>query len=261
MKNRLLITNLALFLAADIAVTSYILNKVNKPSNEIAIFNNPTITTEIYTPQPTEDIIVVETTEPPVEETQKEEIVIEEEKITQEGGKVTTYTTLYAYPNESALDITNLCVSDNVYKILSDASGYDLVRTDANQFGFIKNENVSYTDEKVEVPYIVNRKNDIVITTTGLNFRYGPSTEYESFRLLDPETELQVLGETEDDWLLVHLNGEIGFVKKDYTTSVLDIIKEKYPELDYNNLEVQKVVKVRDGINYRRGPSTDDAKQ
>ena len=257
MKNRLLITNLALFLAADIAVTSYILNKVNKPSNEIAIFNNPTITTEIYTPQPTEDIIVVETTEPPVEETQKEEIVIEEKKITQEVGKVTTDTTLYAYPNESALDITNLCISDNVYKILSDASGYDLVRTDANQFGFIKNENVSYTDEKVEVPYIVNRKNDIVITTTGLNFRYGPSTEYESFRLLDPETELQVLGETEDDWLLVHLNGEIGFVKKDYTTSILDIIKEKYPELDYNNLEVQKVVKVREGINYRRGPSTD----
>ena len=35
---------------------------------------------------------------------------------------------------------------------------------------------------------------------------------------------LEVLGEAEDDWLLVHLNGEIGFVKKDYTISILDKI-------------------------------------
>ena len=44
------------------------------------------------------------------------------------------------------------------------------------------------------------------------------------FDILDKETELQVLGEAEDDWLLVYLNGEIGFVKKDYTISILDKI-------------------------------------
>ena len=253
MKNKLLITNLALFLAADIAVTGYILNKANRLSNEVPTFILPTVTPEleISIPELPEEIVIVENETKPIIEEKTEEIK------TQAVGKITSDATLYAYPNESALDITNLCISDKVYKILSDASGYDLVKTDTNHFGFIKSDNIAYDGTTIEVPYLVTRKNDIALTTGKLNFRCGPSTDYESIRILDKETELQVLGETDNEWLMVHLNGEIGFVKKSYTKSVLDKIHEMYPALELENLDVQKIVKLRDGLNYRRGPGTE----
>ena len=43
MKNKLLVTNLALFLAADILATSYIINKVNR-NNDVVIITPPEVT-------------------------------------------------------------------------------------------------------------------------------------------------------------------------------------------------------------------------
>ncbi len=261
MKKKLLVTNIALFLVADLAVTGYILNKINKKSNEIIAFVKPPVSVKVETTTPTDEFTIAETVEetiPITEETQPLETEPEVEVEKQEIGEIVNETTLYANASHNALDISNLEVTEKVYKILSEANGYDLIRTDDNKIGFIRSEDVTYTGEEIESPYKIKRKNDFVITTASvLNFRYGPSTEYESFRGLQPNTELQVLGETNDNWLLVHLNGETGFIKKDYTISVLDIIKEKYPDININELKVQKVVELRDGLNYRRGPGTD----
>lgn len=259
MKKRIFIANVALLLVADIALTGYILNKRNKFNNEVPVFTKPTISQEqTVQTEPTKlDYIIEEETEIP-EVT--EEPVIEEKKeiIKQEVGVIKNDTVAYATPSEYGLEIGKLSIGENAYKILSDASGYDLVRNDNNAIFFIKNEDITYTGEEVEAEYKIERKNDIVLTTTKLFFRTGPSTDYEAIRLLDEETELQVLGEAEDNWLLVHLNGEVGFVKKDYTYSVLDKINETYPDLNLENLEVKKVVRIKEGINYRKGPSTDD---
>ena len=253
MKKKILIVNLALFLAADILVTGFILNRANKKNGEVPVFTPPATTSSTETTTPTEE------TEYKIVETTPEETVTEpiEQVAQEEIGTIVNDTTMYAAASPYALDITNLSISDNVYKILSDINGYDLVRTN-NNIGFIKSEDIEYTGETVDALYEITLKNDIVVTTTNLNLRKGPSTEYESIRILDEETELQVIGETEDGWLLVHLNGEVAFVSKKYTYSVLDKINERYPDLNLEELNVQKVVEVRTGTNYRTGPSTDD---
>lgn len=253
MNKKILLTNIALFLVADIFVTGYILDKANKNASQVPIFTPPTTTV-------TEETKSTQETEYKIVETIPEETIIEPTEIVeqQEIGKIVANTTMYAAPSSYALDVANLNISDQAYKIMSDINGYDLVRTDTNNIGFIKCENIEYTGETIDSPYKIDLKSDIVVTTTNLNFRYGPSIEYESFRILEPETELQVLGETEEGWLLVHLNGEIGFISKNYTISILDKINEKYQNINLEEINVKKVVKVKEGVNYRRGPSTDD---
>ena len=249
MKKKILLTNIALFLVADILVSGYIIDKAHKRTNQVPTFT-PQTTVSVETETPTETEFKIEETV--VEETKEPIKTVDQTEV----GQIVADTTIYATPSEYALDIGNLYVSDKAYKILSDVNGYDLIRTD-NNIGFIKSENIEYTNETVDRPYQLKIKNDIVLTTTKLNFRTGPSTEYEAIRLLDPATELQVLGRTNDGWLLVHLNGEMGFVSEDYTYSMLDTIKEKFPELKLKELNVQKVVEVQKGTNYRLGPSTD----
>ena len=294
MKNKLLVTNLALFLAADILATSYIINKVNR-NNDVVIITPPEVTQaeivpeettipleyEIVEPEVTEvpESEMVETTEPPVvEETVPTESTVDEEVEEYEDGKmylerekttpkvinticeegvINSDTEMYASPSLRSLNIKNLNINESVYRIFQTSNGWDLVRTENNEIGYILTSKIDYTGKKSAQDYNISIKNDIVLTTSNLNLRQGPSTEYESLRILDKETELQVLGEAEDDWLLVHLNGEIGFVKKDYTISILDKIHEMYPDLVLENLDVQKVVRLRDGLNYRRGPGTE----
>ena len=248
MKKRFIALNLAIFLAADILAASFIVNRANKRAGQVPEFTPPSTTISEETTQTTEETEyrIEETVTEPVEQVAQSEI-----------GKIITDTTMYAAPSPYALDINNLTISDQVYKILSDINGYDLVRT-KNNIGFIKSEDIEYTGETVDAPYEVSIKNDIALTSTNLNLRQGPSTDYPSYRVLDPETELQVLGETEDGWLLVHLNGEMGFVSKKYTYSVLHKINERYPELNLEEINVKKIVEVKEGTNYRKGPSTDD---
>lgn len=248
MKKRFIALNLAIFLAADILAASFIVNRANKRARQVPEFTPPSTTISEETTQTTEETEyrIEETVTEPVEQVAQSEI-----------GKIITDTTMYAAPSPYALDINNLTISDQVYKILSDINGYDLVRT-KNNIGFIKSEDIEYTGETVDAPYEVSLKNDIALTSTNLNLRQGPSTDYPSYRVLDPETELQVLGETEDGWLLVHLNGEMGFVSKKYTYSVLHKINERYPELNLEEINVKKIVEVKEGTNYRKGPSTDD---
>lgn len=248
MKKRFIALNLAIFLAADILAASFIVNRANKRAGQVPEFTPPSTTISEETTQ------TIEETEYRIEETVTEPV---EQVAQSEIGKIITDTTMYAAPSPYALDINNLTISDQVYKILSDINGYDLVRT-KNNIGFIKSEDIEYTGETVDAPYEVSLKNDIALTSTNLNLRQGPSTDYPSYRVLDPETELQVLGETEDGWLLVHLNGEMGFVSKKYTYSVLHKINERYPELNLEEINVKKIVEVKEGTNYRKGPSTDD---
>lgn len=248
MKKRFIALNLAIFLAADILAASFIVNRANKRAGQVPEFTPPSTTISEETTQTTEETEyrIEEPVTEPVEQVAQSEI-----------GKIITDTTMYAAPSPYALDINNLTISDQVYKILSDINGYDLVRT-KNNIGFIKSKDIEYTGETVDAPYEVSLKNDIALTSTNLNLRQGPSTDYPSYRVLDPETELQVLGETEDGWLLVHLNGEMGFVSKKYTYSVLHKINERYPELNLEEINVKKIVEVKEGTNYRKGPSTDD---
>ena len=74
MKNKLLVTNLALFLAADILATSYIINKVNR-NNDVVIITPPEVTQAEIVPEETTIPLEYEIVEPEVTEIPESEIV------------------------------------------------------------------------------------------------------------------------------------------------------------------------------------------
>ena len=85
-------------------------------------------------------------------------------------------------------------------------------------------------------------KNDIVITTVSLNYRKQPDKESERILTFDENTELQVLAETDNGWLLVKSNNVLGYVSKDYTISMYEMLNNIYPDL-VEDLTLQKYEK------------------
>ena len=99
-------------------------------------------------------------------------------------------------------------------------------------------------------------KNDIVITTVSLNYRKQPDKESERILTFDENTELQVLAETDNGWLLVKSNNVLGYVKKEYTISMYEMLNNIYPDL-VEDLTLQKVVYATQDLNVRSGTSTE----
>lgn len=59
--------------------------------------------------------------------------------------------------------------------------------------------------------------NGTVWTITGVNMRQAPNTDGEVVMVLDPATELELLGE-EEGWVMVRYHGQEGYVCADYIT-------------------------------------------
>ena len=78
------------------------------------------------------------------------------------------------------------------------------------------------------------------ITSTRVNFREGPGTEYRSIKCLAKGTTVEVIG-TNLDWKKVMLNGHIGYIKADYL---------RYEFISYNSGESTT------RVHFRSEPST-----
>ena len=165
-------------------------------------------------------------------------------------------TILYANNNEDALVIGNLCINEAAYRLLSEANGYDLISANG-QIAYAKSPSLESSKEVIESEYQHLPKTDIVLTTSILNFRSGPSTEFEVIDVLNINTELEVIAEVSNGWLLVKYNGVLGYVSGSYTISLLDQVKELYPEVNLTELAPLKVVYTTSSLNYRTGPGTD----
>ena len=129
-------------------------------------------------------------------------------------------------------------------RILS-IDGFDLVRYDGRIIflsGDFTDPNI--TDYNNEY-YYVEPDNDIIRTTTEVYFRLGPSKNEQDICLLDKNEELMVLGKSinysdpNDVWYLAKRNGEIGFVKAQYTESLKSSIQKFNPAI--TNIEIQKM--------------------
>ncbi len=129
-------------------------------------------------------------------------------------------------------------------RILS-IDGFNLVRYNGRIF-FLSGD---FTDSNItdynNDYYYVEQDNDIIRTTTDVYFRLGPSINEQDICLLDKDEELIVLGKSynysdpNDVWYLAKRNGEIGFIKAQYTESLKSSIQKFNPEI--NNIEVQKM--------------------
>lgn len=165
-------------------------------------------------------------------------------------------TNLYSNNNDNAMIIGNIKINDSAYRILSESNGWDLIKYN-NQIAYIKTGNLEYTDNKVETEYNYIPKTDIVLTTTILNFREGPSTNYNVINVLNTDTELEVIAEVNNGWLLVKYNGVLGYVSGSYTTSLLEKINDLYPEVSLTELTPKSIVYTISPLNFRIGPGSE----
>lgn len=169
----------------------------------------------------------------------------------------TTNINIRSSNTTESLKIGELKIYETAYRILSLDNNWDLIRHDEG-IGYVCSDYLEETDNYIESEYKHKEHNDIVLTTTDLNFRTQPNTEGEIIRTFKINTELQVIATVNNGWLLVNYNGTIGYVHGDYTISLLERAQEKYPELNLEELNVEKVVYVdASDLNIRKGPGTD----
>lgn len=227
--------------------------------------------TTISTKTSETEFVITETeefeTEPVVEETTRETESPVEETISETEPPIdltiddivvhaTTKVNVRSGNTTDSLIIGSMELGDAAYKILSVDKNWDLVRT-KDQIGFVHRDYLEYSEEKVEDEYEHEVKNDIVLTTTNLNLRQYPTVDSTKIGNFESNTELEVVAEVDNGWLLVKYNGQLGYVKCDYTKSLLEIAKEQYPELEIEDLGVQKVVYSNGNLNIRSGNSTE----
>lgn len=151
-----------------------------------------------------------------------------------------------------ALRITNLQVNEKVYVLFSCENNWDLVKY-KDHVGYVCRDYLNYAEEEIESKYSYTPRKDIVLTTDELNFRPTPSTEVKSISRFSKDDEIEVIAEVNNGWYLVRNNGILGYVHGDYITSLLDRANEQYSELGLTELEVQKVVYVKDSADIKDG--------
>lgn len=239
-------------------------------NNELTL-NNPTISTgtilDETKPSVDSDVTVpptIEETKPNIEDNKTEEStpIIEETRPIIDASdnmivRATTNVNLRSSNSADSMKLGTLKLGEAAYRILSCENNWDLVRYDGDLY-FVCRDYLEYTNEYVESNYEHIPKNDIVLTNTDLNFRSEPSTEGKKLDTFKEGTELQVLAEVDNGWLLVRYNGEIGYVSGDYTTSLLEKLNYYYPELEMKELVVEKVIyNTSTELNLREGEGTD----
>jgi uncharacterized protein YgiM (DUF1202 family) len=92
------------------------------------------------------------------------------------------------------------------------------------------------------------------ITTSSVNFRKGPSTDYEIIETLDNDVKVELLAKTSNDWYMINYNGNKGFLSADY---VKEIDYNKTREQMNNIPNLVKGIEATTGLNVRTNPNTD----
>ena len=152
--------------------------------------------------------------------------------------------------------IGSLELGDSAIKLLSIDAKWDLVKTN-EQIAYVHRDYVDYTEEQYEDEYEHEIKNDIVLTTSELNLRAEPTANSKQLTRFQRGAELEVVAEVDNGWLLVQCNNQLGYVDSTYTKSLLQIAQEQYPELELDQLGIEKVVYSNTTLNIRNGNSTE----
>ena len=93
--------------------------------------------------------------------------------------------------------------------------------------------------------------NDIGYTTSNVNFRIGPGTNFDKILTIDKGTKVDILAIMENNWYLVKFNDNLGFISSDYI-KVIDI--DKINEEVSNLPTVNKVLEATTNVNIREYP-------
>lgn len=234
-------------------------DKVDKPKDD---FTTSQVGEETeYTNKETIGVTIPMTTEPTAQQQiETKPIIIETEPMEEQTElsnqiivKATTNVNIRSGNSVDSLIIGQLNENDIAYKLLSCDNNWDLVKI-SNMIGYVCRDYLEYTEKTYELEYKYKEKKDIVITKTELNFRIEPNTEHSRISKFSKNTELEVIAEIDNGWLLVRNNGVIGYVHGDYVISLLELAKLEYPDLNLEKIDVQKVIyTTASSLNIRTG--------
>ena len=258
----------ALAIATGIFAAGFVGGALGFKLNKSPI-QKPSITTPSEDPTVDEDLILEQepsTTLPFLQETFPEvfkpdettpETTIPEETVQLQKNDIVCATAnlnLRTSPSTNGLIIGNLEIYDTVER-LAQGPEWSLVKFN-EQLAFASNNYLQTTESSVETNVEHKLRNDIAITTSRLNFRKQPNIDSERILTFEENTELQVLAETDNGWLLVKSNNVLGYVSKEYTISMYEMLNNIYPDL-VEDLTLQKVVYATQDLNVRSGNSTE----
>lgn len=258
----------ALAIATGIFAAGFVGGALGFKLNKSPI-QKPSITTPSEDPTVDEDQILEQepsTTLPFLQETFPEvfkpeetisETTIPEETVQLQKNDIVCATAnlnLRTSPSTNGLIIGNLEIYDTVER-LAQGPEWSLVKFN-EQLAFASNNYLQTTESSVETNVEHKLRNDIAITTSRLNFRKQPNIDSERILTFEENTELQVLAETDNGWLLVKSNNVLGYVSKEYTISMHEMLNNIYPEL-VEDLTLQKVVYATQDLNVRSSNSTE----
>ena len=223
----------------------------------------------------TEQTTEMEENRAPEETTEQEVVPTLPEIIEELPINIIAYTTttvnLRSSNNTKALIIKEIDPNIPVYRLASCQNNWDLVQV-GDAIGFICRDYLMYTTETYENDHKIVLKNDIAVTTTELNFRSGPSTNYpvkktlitkreneltEIDMVFKENEELRVVAEVDDEWLMIEYNGEFGYVHKDYTISLLEKLNDFCLTLEAPEFDLKKVVYATSSLNIRKENTTE----
>lgn len=145
-----------------------------------------------------------------------------------------------------------LSYGEVAYRILS-VDNWDLVKYN-NMIGYVSHEYVNVLNKTDNVNNEYYEAKDILYTTANVNFRLGPSVEYEKIGLIKKNTEVIPIAKI-DEWYIVKYNGKIGYINALYAKSFKEQIENQF---DIDDLSIKSIVyaKEKDFIYNKNGEIT-----
>lgn len=163
-----------------------------------------------------------------------------------------------AEANHNSETLANIEENQVVYRILSCDNNWYLVKYD-NKIGYVHGNNLIDLNVFDDIDYYP--VNDIIETTSKVNFRLGPSVDEKRITTINKKVKLETIAKASNNWYLVKYNDKIGYVYGDYITSLLDTINSLYPAEGLTEINTRKIVYVNaSSLNVRNGPSIDNQK-
>lgn len=165
---------------------------------------------------------------------------------------------IYSSNSEQSLKINNLKINTNALKLLNTDNNWTLIKYN-NQIGYIHNDYIETKQSHMIKEFEYIKKKDIVLTTIDyIDLKISPYIETETIKTLRINTELEVIASYNDEWLLVNINGLIGYIQKEYTISLLDKLNNQYPNLSIKELKIEKVIySIANDLNIRTENNTE----
>jgi len=138
-------------------------------------------------------------------------------------------------PSTNDSVINSIAAGTSVEILENRADGWSRVRHGGNE-GFIRSD--------------LFQASATLKTTSSVNFRTGPSTNDRVIRLLDPDTNVDVIEQQSNGWSNVRHNGDTGFIRSDFLSAAGSASSSSASQTVIGTLRTTT------GVNFRTGPST-----